>query len=144
MMQEVKTLVLEKNFFSSDFFQFNQFEINTDLPFHVTGVFDWVISSASPFYRKAEINGLTGNMSGDFEDMMKTPSIINRTSAISYGFYDAGSGSGGLTNRDQNYVYITPNMSKWMGDAAGKIQLSNHLHSTILHWLALMIQALSI
>ncbi|GLY61085.1 hypothetical protein Pcaca05_19420 [Pectobacterium carotovorum subsp. carotovorum] len=109
-----------KEFFSSDLFQFNQFEVNTDLPFNVTGTFEWVIGSAPPFHRKVEINGLTGNMSGDFEDMMKTPSIINKTTAISYGFYDAGSGSGGLTNRDQNYVYITPNMSNWMGDAAKK------------------------
>ncbi|RJL53709.1 hypothetical protein [Pectobacterium carotovorum] len=109
-----------KIFSALDSFQFNQFEINTDLPFHVTGTFDWTVNSAPPFHRKIEVNGLTGNMSGDFEDMMKTPSIINETSAISYGFYDAGSGSGGLTNRDQNYVYITPNMSNWMGDAAEK------------------------
>ncbi|QQG27266.1 hypothetical protein JFY74_14280 [Pectobacterium carotovorum] len=109
-----------KEFFANDLFQFNQLEVNTDLPFHVTGSFSWVIGSAPPHSRKAEINGLTGNMSGDFEDMMKTPSIINRTSAISYGFYDAGSGSSGLTNRDQTYVYLTVNMNNWMGRAAEK------------------------
>jgi hypothetical protein len=35
--------------------------------------------------------------------------------ALSYGFYDAGSGKvGNLTNHDQSYVYLTPDVSSWM------------------------------
>jgi len=48
--------------------------------------------------------------------MPSTPSLINPGFALSYGFYDSGSGISGLTNQDQSYVYLTGSRATWMGD----------------------------
>lgn len=53
---------------------------------------------------------------GTFYDMMDTPSSVGPDWAVSYGFYDSGSGQGTLTNHDQNYVYVTPSMADWMAE----------------------------
>ncbi|MGH6870489.1 MAG: hypothetical protein ACREHE_03190 [Rhizomicrobium sp.] len=70
-----------------------------------------------------EIAPLTGSMQvGKYDDsptnMMNTPSQFSAKDnwAYSYGFYDSGAGFGELTNHDQSYVYITPDVSSWMGD----------------------------
>src|SRR5271169_3885244 len=68
-----------------------------------------------------EIAPLTGSMStgysGSPTDMMNTPSTFDSVNnwALSYGFYDSGAGWGGLTNHDQSYAYLTPDVSSWMG-----------------------------
>jgi len=65
------------------------------------------------------INAVTGNTSGPLESMMDTPSLIGSDFCLSYGFFDAGTGSGtGLTNQDQIYVYLTPSQKNWMGTLA--------------------------
>ncbi|UUX51060.1 hypothetical protein NUH88_05050 [Nisaea acidiphila] len=65
------------------------------------------------------INTVTGNTSGPLADMMDTPSLIGSDFALSYGMFDAGTGSGtGLTNQDQIYAYLTPSQKNWMGNLA--------------------------
>ncbi|MFM7469318.1 MAG: hypothetical protein ACKO37_07460 [Vampirovibrionales bacterium] len=65
------------------------------------------------------INAVTGNTSGPLENMMNTPSVTEPTFALSYGMFDAGTGSGtGLTNQDQIYAYLTPSQQTWMGNLA--------------------------
>jgi hypothetical protein len=65
------------------------------------------------------INAVTGNTSGPLANMMDTPSLIGSDFSLSYGFFDAGSGSGtGLTNQDQLYAYLTPLQKNWMGTLA--------------------------
>ncbi len=69
-----------------------------------------------------EISPLTGSMQvGKYDD---SPTDMKRQTskfsvsanwAYSYGFYDSGAGIGDLTNHDQSYVYVTPDVSNWMG-----------------------------
>lgn len=65
------------------------------------------------------ISPLTGSMStgsgGPF-DLKSQTSSCNSTHnwGLSFGFYDSGSGYSGLTNQDQAWVYLTPNVSNWM------------------------------
>lgn len=102
-------------FSSKPTFQTGNTQINTDLPFHYQGKFVLSANTSPAFARKADINALTGNMeSGDLSDMLSTPSQIGADYAISYGFYDSGPGFGDLTDQDQLYTYVTPNMSNWM------------------------------
>lgn len=62
---------------------------------------------------------------GDFYDMLDTPSQVGSDWAVSYGFYDSGSGKGTLTDHDQNYVYVTPAMADWMAEVTkGNAQLA--------------------
>jgi hypothetical protein len=70
-----------------------------------------------------EISPLTGSMQVDKypdspTEMMRTTSKFSAKDnwAYSYGFYDSGAGIGELTNHDQCYVYVTPDVSNWMGD----------------------------
>ena len=82
-----------------------------------TGRFQWSAfqNEIQVDNKYAEIAPLTGVLgSSDMGDMMKTPSVIERQFALSYGFYDSGPGFGSLTNQDQSYVYITPPVSQWM------------------------------
>ncbi|HEY2068494.1 MAG TPA: hypothetical protein VGG48_02980 [Rhizomicrobium sp.] len=69
-----------------------------------------------------EISPVTGSMQVDKypdspTDMMRQVSRTNvgENWAYSYGFYDSGAGFGELTNHDQSYVYITRDVSNWMG-----------------------------
>lgn len=68
------------------------------------------------------INPITGNLgdstAGDMGKMLSTPSQFGSDWALSYGFYDSGPGIDGLTNQDQSYVYLTADMSNWMGNLA--------------------------
>lgn len=67
------------------------------------------------------INAVTGNTSGPLDNMMKTPSVIRSDFALSYGMFDAGTGSGtGLTNQDQIYAYLTAPQKGWMGTLAAE------------------------
>jgi hypothetical protein len=91
------------------------------------GRFQWSIGgpgidSSQSWY--ADINCVTGNLDGFSNNvgvMMQLTSTCSPPGAaqpwaLSMGFYDAGTGSGGLTNRDQCYVYLTQGRSTWMGD----------------------------
>jgi len=66
------------------------------------------------------INTLTGNLHGG--DMVSTQHfspIVEADAIITYGFYDAGHGEAGLTDRDQCYVTISPRSNgSWMGELA--------------------------
>ncbi|RMQ44956.1 hypothetical protein ALQ04_01499 [Pseudomonas cichorii] len=93
-----------------------------DISWHShTGHYSWQLSkNQAPIADKyADIAPFTGNL-GDttLGNMLQTPSLFGQGWAVSYGFYDSGSGSGGLTNQDQSYVYATGDMSGWMGDLA--------------------------
>ncbi len=86
-----------------------------------TGHLSWVASAAGRQLatRSADINPSTGNLSqSDMGTMLDTTSVIAPDYAVSYGFYDAGSGHFGLTSQDQAYVYVTENYTRWMGDLA--------------------------
>ncbi|MBX8491450.1 hypothetical protein K5D33_03825 [Pseudomonas cichorii] len=89
-----------------------------------TGRYSWQLSkNQQPIAdRYADIAPFTGNL-GDttLGNMLQTPSLFGQGWAVSYGFYDSGSGSGGLTNQDQSYVYATGDMSGWMGDLANSM-----------------------
>jgi hypothetical protein len=88
-----------------------------------TGRFQWHVKylSVEVFSGYAEIYPSSGNLGhSTVGDMMQTPSIITDNYSISYGFYDAGPGVGGLTNQDQFYMYATANQSNWMGNLANR------------------------
>ncbi len=92
--------------------------------FEHTGRFQWTAynSGTTIDSKYADISPLFGNLgSATMGIMMRTPSIINPTDAVSFGFYDSGPGYGTLTNQDQSYVYVTPPLSHWMTD----LQASN-------------------
>ena len=89
--------------------------------FNYTGPYTWeaMVNNAKVATKTNLISSLTGNLEGgDMTDMMNMPSIIGTTGsksyAISYGFYDAGPGVGGLTNQDQCYAYLTDCYESWM------------------------------
>lgn len=87
-----------------------------------TGKLNWeaFAGASSVEAGDAEINTLTGNLEGGtMSHLLNTPSSVGNGYALSYGFYDAGSGHGThLTNQDQLYVYLTDNHSQWMGTLA--------------------------
>ena len=68
----------------------------------------------------ADISATTGLvLRSDMASMLTppgTPSVTGDGWALSYGFYDAGPGVGGLTDQDQSYAYLTGDQSTWMGD----------------------------
>ncbi|MCJ1246689.1 hypothetical protein MMC30_003898 [Trapelia coarctata] len=71
--------------------------------------------------RYNDINSLTGNLEGgNMKTTMETQLILTGDVVISFGFYDAGSGRVGLTNKDQCYVTVTKNQSTWMGSLASQ------------------------
>ncbi|HLM03378.1 MAG TPA: hypothetical protein VK400_20160 [Pyrinomonadaceae bacterium] len=79
----------------------------------------------------ASINPYTGNIDDvGMCNMLSTPSIVKPEYAVSYGFYDAGTGLGGLPNNDQSYVYVTENYSNWMGNLAKQNPLFGKLPFT--------------
>lgn len=51
-------------------------------------------------------------------DTKYTSAIQVKDLIITYGFYDAGPGLAGLTNRDQFYLAVGPNHNRWMGRVA--------------------------
>jgi len=86
-----------------------------------TGRFIWRVlrNSIEIANRYNDINSLTGNLEGgNMKTTMETQSIFTGDIVISFGFYDAGSGKFGLTNKDQCYVTVTQNQSTWMGSLA--------------------------
>lgn len=60
------------------------------------------------------ITGEIGNSSA--VTMLNTPAIVTPEWVISWGLYRAGPGNFGLTNQYQQYLYLTDNHSRWMGD----------------------------
>jgi hypothetical protein len=92
-----------------------------------TGQFAWDVLQSGMLLDSAyaDIAPSTGNLgSTNLGDMLSTPSVFNSGWALSYGFYDSGSGIGGLTNQDQSYVYVTPDSSTWMGNLANAMGTS--------------------
>jgi hypothetical protein len=66
-----------------------------------------------------DINSLSGNLKGGtMVDTKYTPAIQVKDLIITYGFYDAGPGLAGLTDRDQFYIAIGHNNNRWMGKVA--------------------------
>ncbi|WP_133125748.1 hypothetical protein [Thalassospira marina] len=91
-------------------------EVNTDLPFHISG--DYSMSAAG-ISRSCEVNGLTGNISDSNMDNMlaNQQAAITPNAVVSYGFYDAGSGYDDIsyTSHHQNYAYTGDgNRPDWM------------------------------
>lgn len=91
-------------------------EVNTDLPFHVSG--DYAMSAAG-VNRSCEVNGFTGNISNSNMNNMlgNQQAQISNNAVVSYGFYDAGSGYGDVsyTSHHQNYACIgDANRPDWM------------------------------
>ena len=84
-----------------------------------TGRFQWrVLRDGQEVATKYnDINTLTGNLAGG--EMLATAHftpIQTDDAIITYGFYDAGHGEAGLTNRDQCYITICPLSNiQWMG-----------------------------
>src|SRR6266516_1498180 len=86
------------------------------------GRFEWKVlydgTEIASAYNK--INSLTGNLEGGtmISTAHLTP-IVTDEVIITYGFYDAGQGEAGLTNRDQCYVTICSTANRyWMGTIA--------------------------
>lgn len=71
------------------------------------------------------INPTTGSMETDTGgpyQMTAQTSIFNKGEwALSYGFYDAGLGYPSMYNQDQSWVYLTPDVSNWMGKLTQEI-----------------------
>ena len=89
--------------------------------FSHTGRFSWAVSRNGTELANGwnDINTLTGNLEGGtMLSSIAGPSIFADDLVITYGFYDAGSGVAGLTNRDQFWISVTKNRSSWMGDLA--------------------------
>ena len=87
----------------------------------LTGEFDWNVdqSGVTLASRYADISPSFGYLgSSNMGDMLATPSLFGTGWAISYGFYDSGTGIFGLTNQDQSYIYATRDLSSWMGGLA--------------------------
>jgi hypothetical protein len=66
-----------------------------------------------------DINSFSGKLEGG--TMTATAgdvSILKDNLIISYGFYDAGHGVAGLTNKDQFWIAVSPHHSDWMGELA--------------------------
>ena len=87
-----------------------------------TGRFSWRVlrDDVEVASRYNDINTLTGNLSsGTMIDTKHFTPITLDDAIITFGFYDAGHGEAGLTNRDQSYVTITsPTNAYWMGSVA--------------------------
>ncbi|MCJ1238516.1 hypothetical protein MMC14_006506 [Varicellaria rhodocarpa] len=86
-----------------------------------TGRFSWTVSRNGIILANGwnDINTLTGNLEGGtMLSSITGPSTFVDNLVITYGFYDAGSGVAGLTNRDQFWISVTKNRSAWMGDLA--------------------------
>lgn len=81
------------------------------------------------------INSLTGNLDGGtMTDLQNQRTVQAGDIMISYGFYDAGSGVAGLTNRDICYVAITRTQNSWMGRIvpSGSPQENKPFHRFVL------------
>lgn len=87
-----------------------------------TGRFQWRVLKDGQEVASAynNINTFTGNLAGgDMIDTQHFAPITESDAIITYGFYDAGHGEAGLTDRDQCYVTICPRSNAdWMGDLA--------------------------
>lgn len=86
-----------------------------------TGRFQWkVLRDGQEVATKYnDINTFTGNLAGG--EMLSTAHftpIQTDDAIITYGFYDAGHGEAGLTNRDQCYITICSLNNQWMGRVA--------------------------
>lgn len=110
---------------AADNFSVKQLEMESHLIPGVrnfTGQFSWRVLRDGSEIASAwnKINTLTGNLAGG--DMLSTQHFTPITAEdviITYGFYDAGHGDAGLTNRDQCYVTVCPRANAdWMGHLA--------------------------
>ncbi|MCJ1302399.1 hypothetical protein MMC08_005202 [Hypocenomyce scalaris] len=87
-----------------------------------TGRFEWKVLHNGSVVGSAYnlINSLTGNLEGgNMTSTMTFTPIVTNDVIITYGFYDAGHGEAGLTNRDQCYVTVCSTANRnWMGTVA--------------------------
>lgn len=111
---------------SNDNFKVNNLEVdskNIHGAWNFTGRFSWKVvrngADVPGATGYSDINSLTGNLEGGtMIRTLDTRSILAGDLIIAYGFYDAGQGEAGLTNRDQCYVTVTENQSTWMAKLA--------------------------
>ncbi|KAI4125412.1 MAG: hypothetical protein LQ347_005388, partial [Umbilicaria vellea] len=111
---------------ANDNFKENNLEVdskNIHGAWNFTGRFSWrVVRNGADVPGASgynDINSLTGNLDGGtMIRTLDTRSILAGDFIIAYGFYDAGPGKVGLTNRDQCYVAVTENQSAWMATLA--------------------------
>ncbi|KAJ5833031.1 hypothetical protein N7474_001342 [Penicillium riverlandense] len=89
---------------------------------HFTGRFEWNLLHHGAAIASAycDINALTGKLEGGtMAATVDCKVIITDEAIITYGFYDAGHGEFGLTNRDQCYVTVCSTANRfWMGTVA--------------------------
>jgi hypothetical protein len=87
-----------------------------------TGRFEWKVLKDGEVVASAynDINTFTGNLeAGTMMSTQDFAPIVTDQAVIAYGFYDAGHGEVGLTNRDQCYVSICSASNRtWMGNLA--------------------------
>lgn len=112
--------------YCGDGFAFNALQIdssNVSGSTNFSGEFAWYVYDDLTCLAEGNnvINSLTGNVkSGTMTDLFKMTSIVSesrgRGYAVSYGFYDAGSGLSGLPSHDQFYISVTRPFETWMGD----------------------------
>jgi hypothetical protein len=88
-----------------------------------SGEITWVAGAANNEVAQSSafVSGVTGNCDGPMEHMLATSSVVSSNGAVSYGFYDAGSGTANLTNRDQLYVYFSGSFQSWMTGLAASV-----------------------
>lgn len=104
---------------SSDVMYTHHLEVDSDLPFHISG--DFSLEVGSCVARSCEISSVTGNVSdSNMDDMLGNQQCVSCPDGIvSYGFYDAGSGYGGesYTSHHQSYAYQgDTSRADWMGN----------------------------
>ncbi|KZT53892.1 PLC-like phosphodiesterase [Calocera cornea HHB12733] len=87
---------------------------------HGCGLYSWTVfgtDGKALTSREVTVNTLTGRMYGTSSlAPFNTPAIIQKDYCICYGYYVAGKGVLGLTNRHQSWVTVTPRRSNWMGE----------------------------
>ncbi|KAJ2898501.1 hypothetical protein MKZ38_003851 [Zalerion maritima] len=80
------------------------------------------------------ISGDVRSKSSMDDTMNETKSILDKELVVSYGAYEAGTGTAGLPNRHQVYVAVTQNWSAWQGLVApdGSAAAKKPFHRLVL------------
>ena len=105
-----------------------------------TGSFNWIVFDSKGNVAATKWNNIdsfNGNLEADSQmvDLASTQSIITSDLVITYGFYNAGSGWGGLLpSSDLCWVTVTQNRRSWMNMLAppGSPQAKKKLTSMVL------------
>lgn len=105
--------------FHNDHVEIDKKHING--PFNFTGTFEFTVTynGNQITHQSVDINVLSGNLEGGtLRGLENQKSVVTNEVIVTYGFYDAGPGVGGLPSSDQCYVTVSRNFSGWMGDVA--------------------------